>query len=277
MASRRPWLARHSSKFVMKCLFRPLFGWRDSEQHGLEYFSFIGRDMSRLEAARKLAKGVPAKGVVLLCHPFLKFGMSYFFKNSYHEKLNQAGYHVVSFNFKGFGSSTVESMNFADDVASIVDWARHTYPDLPLHFWGVSFGAFHGMHAIGSGRARFDSALFDSAPVSLVHFFGKGALGLVMRSLSRSRWGHLTGTHDVFQSFPLPAELPRLYMFGADDAFITSHELHRLQELVGHDCIRRFANCGHLEIRKTYQDEYFGQALAFLDQHSRTKPSLTLA
>ncbi|TXI92567.1 MAG: alpha/beta fold hydrolase [Burkholderiaceae bacterium] len=266
--AKRAWWQRRSTKFLMGSLFRPLFGWRDKEQHGVEHFTYVGRDLSRLSAARKNAKSPRAKAVIVLGHPFLKFGMSYFFKNQYHEQLASAGYHVVSFNFKGFGSSSVESTNFADDVASIVDWVRHTFPDLPVYFFGISFGAFHGMHAIGSGRARVDAALFDSAPVSLVHFFGKGLLGFVMRSMSRSRWGAITGTHDVFHYLPLPTDLPRLYLFGSKDAFITEQEKQRLQEHVGKDAVVDFPNCGHLEIRKAYPEQYFAHVINFFDSHS---------
>jgi pimeloyl-ACP methyl ester carboxylesterase len=260
-------LSRTFSKLLMGTLFRPLYGWRGEDLQGFSQFALVGGDNSRLAGAVCASKVEQAKGVVILSHPFLKFGMSYFFKNNYHEWLSAAGYHVVGFNFKGFGRSTVEGVSFAEDVISLAEWARRRYPGLPVHLLGASFGAFHGIHAIATRRAAFDSALFDSVPATLTHFFGSGMIGAVMRWMSRSRWAGVTGTRDIFHSLPLPEGLPRLFLFGANDEYITKAEVARLQQLCGAASVRTYPDCGHLEIRKAVPAEYIAAVVEFFDAH----------
>jgi alpha-beta hydrolase superfamily lysophospholipase len=268
--------SRRFGKVLMSCLFRPLFGWRSDkvrDARDLQHFEHVGGDGSCLAGALCESGQAQVKAVVILCHPFLKFGMSYFFKNNYHEWLSQAGYHVVGFNFKGFGRSTVEGMSFSEDVISMAQWSRQRYPDLPVHLLGISFGAFHGIHAIASGRAVFDSALFDSVPATLTHFFGKGLVGAVMRSMSKSRWADVTGTKAIFRSLPLPAALPRLFLFGDQDAYITQDELGKVRRSCGADNVRMYRDCGHLGIRKAFPAEYIAAVTQFFDANSAPRPA----
>jgi alpha-beta hydrolase superfamily lysophospholipase len=234
---------------LMRTLFRPVFGWRSNGLVGLEPFVHTSTDGSWLAGAVHASRRGPARGVVLLCHPFLKYGMHYFFRNGYHDWLADAGYHVVAFDFKGFGRSTVGGLSFAADVVALGEWVGQRYPDLPVHLLGTSFGAFHAIHAIATGRTRFASVLFDSVPASSARFFGRGA----------------TGTRPVFRALPLPHDLPRLFLFGADDPFITAAEVDGIRRACGAASVRVYPGCGHLEVRKAHPGAYRAAVLAFFD------------
>ena len=68
----------------MRTLFKPVFGWRGDGLAGLEPFVHTSTDGSWLAGAVYTSRRMPARGVVLLCHPFLKYGMHWFFNHGYH-------------------------------------------------------------------------------------------------------------------------------------------------------------------------------------------------
>lgn len=263
---------------IMPLLFRSVFGWRDvGKDEALQsatQFNVVGIDGSHLNCVQFLTNCIPPKGIVLLCHPFLKYGMAYFFKNQYQSWLNAAGYHVVGFNFKGFGNSKLGGIAFADDVKSVTQWIEVTHPHLPLHLLGASFGGYHGIHAIARHRLQLASVIFDSVPAHIARFFGHGVVGIVMRWLSRSRWGQPTGTVPLEQSYAALQKLPCLFLYGADDRFITPFELTEIRQHCPDATIKCYPECDHLDIRKKYSERYMNDITAFLDSYRQ--PSLSI-
>lgn len=256
----------------MPILFRGVFGWREEDSSNAvstaTRFDVIGTDGSVLNCMQFSAEQIPAKGVVLLCHPFLKYGMAYFFKHQYQGWLNAAGYHVVGFNFKGFGRSTIGGIAFADDVQSLARWIGTTHPDLPVHLLGASFGGYHGIHGIARHRLQFASAIFDSVPADIAGFFGRGISGLVMRWLSRSRWGQPTGTAPLVGSYPALQHTACLFLYGSNDRFMTPSALAELQRLCPTATIVNYPQCEHLDLRKKYSQRYINDITNFLDSHA---------
>jgi pimeloyl-ACP methyl ester carboxylesterase len=156
-------------------------------------------------------------------------------------------------------------------VVALGEWARACWPDLPVHVLGASFGAYHALHAIATGRTAFASVLCDSVPATVARFFGNGVTGAVMRGMSTSRWAEATGTRPIFRALPLPDGLPRLFLFGGDDLFITPAEVARLRAMCGAASVRVYPDCGHLAVRKAFPGAYRGAILDFLDHSSSSK------
>ena len=236
----------------MRTLFKPVFGWRGGDSAGLEPFVHTGADGSWLAGAVCAAGVVPARGVVLLCHPFLKYGMHWFFNHGYHEWLADAGYHVVGFDFKGFGRSTVGGVSFAEDVVALGEWVRAALAGLPVHVLGdvVRRVPRAPRHRDGPYSVRV-------GPVRQRAGHGRALLrqrrdGRRDARLSTSRWADVTGTRAIFRSLPLPDGLPRLLLFGAADPFITPAEMDRLRDACGAGNVRVYPGCGHLEVRKAF-------------------------
>lgn len=255
-------------KGLMRVLFNPVFGWKDRETHAVQRHCINGFDDSTLSLAVAPAAHETPKGIVLLCHPFSKYGMSYFLRKKYHEHFISAGYHVVAFNFKGFGASTLKGISFADDVACVAAWARARFPNLPLHLFGASFGAYHGIHCIAKHRAQFVSAVFDSVPTRITAFFNRGFSGALLRWISTSRWARVTGTHSIFESLPLVGSLPCLFLYGRADPLISPSEITRVSVACKNATIRVYENCGHLEILKHHPMDYINTMLGFVELHS---------
>lgn len=256
---------------LMPLLFRSVFGWRDTAREAwlpnCEQTDIHGIDGSLLNCVLFRVTGAPAKGVVLLCHPLLKYGMAYFFKHHYHLRLNAAGYHVVAFNFKGFGTSQPGGITFADDVLSVTRWIDTAFPCLPVHLFGASFGGYHALHGIARHRLYFSSVVLDSVPARITRFFGRGLVGVVMRWLSRSRWADETGTAPLSKSYPVLQHLPCLFMYGGNDSYIDAAELAEIRRQCPQATINLYPNCEHLDIRKNYDERYMSDIVTFLNRH----------
>lgn len=251
-------------EWLMRRMFSPVFGWKDPQDHGARRETIPGLDRSLLSASIVPSRRAPARGVVLLCHPFLKYGKSYFLSNGYAQWLSEAGWHVVAFDFKGFGRSTLGGICFADDVKAAADWARERHPGLPLHLLGTSFGAFHAIHAVARHGPMFASMVFDSVPMSIATFFDKGVVGMLMRRISSSSWARPTGTHELFESLPSIRSTPSLFLFGAADRYISATDIERLRMLCPEAGVQCVEACGHLELRKRQGTVYAASILDFL-------------
>jgi uncharacterized protein len=82
------------------------------------------------------------RGGVLLLHPWMAWGKTYFFRRGRIEALRDAGYHVLTFDLPGFGGSGPPRGFYDLDVAAALAFLRERVPGLPLHVWGVSSGGY---------------------------------------------------------------------------------------------------------------------------------------
>ncbi|WP_176508464.1 MULTISPECIES: alpha/beta hydrolase [Pseudomonas] len=260
------WLGITVSKLFIRVMFRQVQGWKRDVPGRATAFVETTRDSSRLEGAVLPANTAQAKGVVLLCHPFLKYGMHYFFENKLDQPFLDQGYNVIAFNFKGFGRSTIGGHAFADDVLAIARKITREYPGLPIHLVGCSFGGYHLSHALARDASPFTSAVLDSVPVSVRSYFTRGPLRLAMRWISGSRLAVPTGTCAIDHSLKSVRHLPIAYLYGLDDRYIPETSVQRLSA----DCTSvhmvAFEGCRHLENHKKHRDRYFQEILAFFSR-----------
>ncbi|NIE75728.1 alpha/beta fold hydrolase [Pantoea sp. Ap-967] len=264
------------SKLFIRVMFRQVQGWKREVPGRAAGFVETAIDGSKLEGAVLLSNTAKAKGVVLLCHPFLKYGMHYFFENSLDQSFLDQGYHVVTFNFKGFGRSTIGGHAFADDVLAIARKIAREYPDLPIHLVGCSFGGYHLSHALARDASHFTSAVLDSVPVSVRSYFTRGPLRLAMRWISSSRLAVPTGTCAIDHSLKDVNHLPIAYFYGLNDRFIPDSSVQKLSV----DCkslhMVSFEQCRHLENHKKHRDRYFQEIFAFF-AHAESQKRLESA
>lgn len=109
------------------------------------------------------------RGGVLLGHPWVVWGKSYFFRRGRIEALRAAGYHVLAFDLPGLGASGPRK-GFPDlDVADALAFLRSRVPDLPLHVWGVSSGG-HWAHPVISDAGGVSGAFFEDVSPHLLEW-----------------------------------------------------------------------------------------------------------
>lgn len=257
------WLAVTFSKLFIRVMFRHVQGWKKDVPSRAESFIEVGSDGSRLEGASVSTTTVHPRGVVLMCHPFLKYGMHYFFESNLDKELLSQGYHVVTFNFKGFGRSTIGGHAFADDVLAIARRISRQFPMLPIHLLGYSFGGYHLSHALARDSTPFTSAVLDSVPISVRSYFTRGPLRIAMRWISGSRLAVPTGTGPIDLSLSSVHNLPIAYLYGRDDRYISEADIVELTHSCNTLRVIGFDNCRHLENHKKHRDRYFEEILGF--------------
>jgi uncharacterized protein len=111
---------------------------------------FLTGPAGRLEAL--LNAGSPdATHAALVCHPHPLYGGTLHNKVVFHamKALNNFGFPVLRFNFRGTGLSEGEHANGigeVEDVRAALDWLEREFT-LPIIFAGFSFGAAIGLRA----------------------------------------------------------------------------------------------------------------------------------
>jgi alpha-beta hydrolase superfamily lysophospholipase len=252
-------------------MFNAVQGWKNEIPASASHFVETGRDGSRLEGAIQLSENTEVKGVVMLCHPFLKYGMHYFFNNKLAQALSNQGFHVVTFNFKGFGRSNIKGHAFNEDVFSIADMVKLKFPDMALHLIGCSFGGFHLSHALAVDSLPFTSVVLDSVPPSVTVFFKGGFLAKAMRWISSSKLAEATGTRPIKHSLTQVSGLPIAYLYGDEDKYVPLSDVADLKSSCGDIEFIPFRGCGHLDIYKHHKQQYIQTVVQFFSSHTVTE------
>lgn len=111
---------------------------------------FLGGPAGRLEALLNTGAEQPTH-VAVVCHPHPLYGGTMHNKVVFHimKALNQFGFPVLRFNFRGTGLSEGEhdfGRGEVEDVRTAFDWLDAEFR-LPIVFAGFSFGAATGLKA----------------------------------------------------------------------------------------------------------------------------------
>ena len=131
---------------------------------------FLPGPAGQLEAL--LNAGSPiATHAGVVCHPHPLYGGTLHNKVVFHamKALNQFGFPVLRFNFRGAGLSHGEhdaGLGEVEDVRTALDWLDHEF-QLPLIFAGFSFGAAVGLRA-ACPDPRVQSIISLGTPISPV-------------------------------------------------------------------------------------------------------------
>ncbi|MCF2909100.1 alpha/beta hydrolase [Pseudoalteromonas sp. DL2-H2.2] len=251
------------SRAFMRVMFASVQGWKNNVSGDVEQFQMVGLDGSNLEVSLQHSTSSEVKGVLLLCHPFLKYGLHYFHKNEMSQAFCDAGYHVLCFNFKGFGRSNIKGHAFWQDVLSVANMAQQRFGGLPIHLLGCSFGGFHLTHALAEDKSPFSSVVLDSVPPSVTVFFKGGLIAKAMRWISNSRLSTATGTRPIVHSLKQVKGLPIVFFYGDADEYMPHEDVRELKVQCPEVSFVKFANCGHLEIYKLNKQEYVDAVTSF--------------
>lgn len=181
----RRWYGHHLLK-------KPFFGrfmkpWRwpaDVSQEGWERVRVASRSASRLEAIVARTP-LAAHGVVVCAHPMGLACKGFWLRHGHAQKLLDAGFHVVAFDFNGFGESPSTNFDFPGDVLSVGQWARSTFPGLPVHALTASFGAINTLSAIAEAAFPFDKVVAEGCPPTLPDFWKAYPLAHAVLSVGR--------------------------------------------------------------------------------------------
>jgi pimeloyl-ACP methyl ester carboxylesterase len=240
---------------VMRRLFRPYLGHVMEPSRKAKPVDLRSADGTVLEGGL-VAAAPSARGIVVLCHPLLRYGYHYFLRSGLARWIAGAGFHALLFNFQGIGRSRLGSLCFADDVVGAVAWARERFPLLPVHLAGLSFGGYHAAHALVRLDGAVASAALDSVPPHIGNVFRSGPSSWLMRGLSRSPWADATGTRPVAASLTCVRRTALLLVYGDADEYCPPEDVRRLVRAVPRARLEELPGTGHMDGFVLRGDDY---------------------
>ena len=116
----------------------------------------------------------PLRGAAVVCHPHPLHGGTMHTKAVFRtaQALEEAGFHVLRFNFRGVGTSTGsfgDAVGEEEDVEAALDWLAKEHPGLPLLVGGFSFGSRVGF-AVGAREDRVKGMVGIGLPLSMYDY-----------------------------------------------------------------------------------------------------------
>ncbi len=165
--------------FWHRQLKKPFFGrfmrpWRwpsDVPQDGWQTVSIASLSHATLAAVVKQTRAAHAKGVVVCAHPMGLAAKGFWLKSGHAQALLEAGFHVVAFDFNGFGQSELTNFNWPGDALSVGRWARSRFPGLPVHALTASFGAMNTLDALGAQDFPYHRIVAEGCAPTLPMFW----------------------------------------------------------------------------------------------------------
>jgi len=173
-------------------LKKPFFGrfmkpWRwpaDVPQEGWERVRIASRSTSRLEAIVARTT-LPPRGVVVCAHPMGFACKGFWLRHGHAQALLDAGFHVVAFDFNGFGESPSTNFDFPGDALSVGRWARGAFAGLPVHALTASFGAMNTLSAIAEADFPYDKVVAEGCSPTLPDFWKAYPFAHAVLNISR--------------------------------------------------------------------------------------------
>jgi uncharacterized protein len=160
-------------------LKKPFFGrfmkpWRwpqDVATDGWQRVTVTSGSHAELAALVGETSAAPVRGVVVCAHPMGLAAKGFWLRNGHAQALLEAGFHVVLFDFNGFGESPSTNFDWPADVVAVGQWARRRFAGLPVHVLGASFGAMNTLNAMPHPEFPFDRIVAEGAAATLPLFW----------------------------------------------------------------------------------------------------------
>lgn len=217
------------------------------------------------------------RGAVLLVHPWVAWGRSYFHRRGRVQALRTAGYSSLAVDLGGFGGAR-RLPGFLDrDVEAAFQHLRRLAGDVPLYIWGVSAGAYWSHFLLGRGPGAAGAMFEDVSPHLLEWSWRMAPLGrpfyLFFRHALRSAYRYL----DIRRHAPAMSLGAVSYVSGGKDRGILPEETRELAALTGGQALI-VPGAGHLESIKLANAEVIALALdTFRRAEERTPKDLRSA
>lgn len=127
----------------------------------------------------------PARGAVVFAHPMGLPAKGFWLKQRLPAALREHGFHVLAFDFNGFGESETGSFDYPADVLAAGQYMRTHYPDLPLAAIGASFGAGYAVCAMARDGSVFRGAVLEAVFPTLPYYWRRYPLPYTVLRVSQ--------------------------------------------------------------------------------------------
>jgi pimeloyl-ACP methyl ester carboxylesterase len=175
-------------------LKKPLFGrfmktWRWPQgvsDEGWQHARVASESHASIACIVKETMTEPVRGVVVCAHPMGLAAKGFWLRNGHADALLGEGFHVVAFDFNGFGESASTNFDYPADALAVGRWARARFLGLRVHALTASFGAMNTISAMGLSDFPFQCVVAEGCAHSLAAFWK--AYPFVHAMLELSRW-----------------------------------------------------------------------------------------
>jgi pimeloyl-ACP methyl ester carboxylesterase len=228
---------------IHRFLKKPFFGryqtkwhWpQDIPQEDWQRISFLSASGANLSALLAEAFSQPARGALVLAHPMGRAAKGFWLKHGHAHLFRQAGYHVLAFDFNGFGESPSTTFEYPADVLAAGHYLSQYFPDLPLAVVGASFGAGYALCALSNPDHPFQAAIFEGAFPTLPDFWQHYPFLQFLLKLSQLVYPALEGSLRPIEAAAQLKNHPQiLLIYGEADRFTPPAHGHRLYEVLQH-------------------------------------------
>jgi alpha-beta hydrolase superfamily lysophospholipase len=165
-------LAHRLAKKVFFGRFQKPWRWPEEiAPNDWERVWFLSGNGARLAAVFGAARGERALGAVVLAHPMSAAAKAFWMKVGHADVLRYRGFHVLAFDFNGFGESESADFDYPGDVLAAGRYLRDRVAPLPIAVLGCSFGAGHAMNALSRRGHPFRAAVLEATFPSLPFYW----------------------------------------------------------------------------------------------------------
>lgn len=183
---------------VHRLLRKPLFGrfevpWRmpegasETDWHRVAIPSPTGASLAGLAGE---AEGKP-QGALVLAHPMGKAAKGFWLRYGHAALFRRAGFHVLAFDFNGFGESEAVSFDYPSDALAAGQFAQASYPALRIGLVGASFGAGWGMCSMAREGSPYRAAVLEGVFPTLPEFWRHYPVAYACLRASQLVWPRL--------------------------------------------------------------------------------------
>jgi alpha-beta hydrolase superfamily lysophospholipase len=110
-------------------------------------------------------------GALVLAHPMGKAAKGFWLRYGHADLFRRAGFHVLVFDFNGFGESEAVSFDYPSDALAAGRFAQARYPLLPVGLVAASFGAGWGLCSMARVGSPYRAAVLEGVFPSLPEFW----------------------------------------------------------------------------------------------------------
>jgi pimeloyl-ACP methyl ester carboxylesterase len=166
---------------IYELLKKPFFAryqvdWRwpvgqEADRSNWQQVSFASQSGAEIKGLYGWAITEKAKASIVCGHPIGTAAKGFYLKQGHANLLRQHGYHVLLFDFNGFGESASGSFTYPLDVIAAGQKMHQLEPSMPIGYLGVSFGAGWGICAFAQAEHHFEVAVLEGPFTSLEEYW----------------------------------------------------------------------------------------------------------
>lgn len=204
---------------VLKPLFFGKYKPRNEYQYGAEWQDVsINRGEGKLSIKILEANG-ESRGVIILSHPMKEMGKYFFIAYGHAQLYHSLGYHIVLFDFNGFGESTdTKNFNFTQDVLDTIEVTKQYFPNAHIGLHGVSFGASQIILAALDDESKVNGLLVESAVSSNIDYYRGRGSNLFHILNAYNAFFPSKNAHNLYYNVVTQIKsTPILYLYGEQD------------------------------------------------------------